>query len=116
MNWKWPWSRGDRARLERKDAYGFVSLQTQGEARWSQRDYASLARAGFMGNPVAHRAVRMICEAVAAVPLLMFEGEAELVDHPMLDLLARPIRDRRGGRSSKLCTDTCSSPATPMSS
>lgn len=97
MNWKWPWSRGDRARLERKDAYGFVSLQTQGEARWSQRDYASLARAGFMGNPVAHRAVRMICEAVAAVPLLMFEGEAEFLDHPMLELLARPNPRQAGG-------------------
>lgn len=97
MDWKWPWSRGNRARLERKDAYGFVTLQTQGEARWTRRDYASLARAGFMGNPVAHRAVRMICEAVAAVPLLAFEGEAELNAHPLLDLLARPNPRQAGG-------------------
>ncbi|MGC4025148.1 MAG: phage portal protein [Mesorhizobium sp.] len=97
MDWKWLWSRGKRAHLERKDAYGFVTLQTQGEARWTRRDYASLARAGFMGNPVAHRAVRMICEAVAAVPLLAFEGETELNAHPLLDLLARPNPRQAGG-------------------
>lgn len=98
MKLKWPWSRGnDLARLERKDAYGFITLQTQGEARWSRRDYASLARAGFMANPVAHRAVRMICEAVSSVPLLLFDGETELVEHPMLDLLARPNPRQAGG-------------------
>jgi HK97 family phage portal protein len=74
-----------------------VSLQTQSDVRWTRRDYASLARAGFMGNPVAHRAVRMICEAVAAVPLLLFDGEAELVSHPLLDLLARPNPRQAGG-------------------
>ncbi|MCO5063125.1 MAG: phage portal protein [Rhizobiaceae bacterium] len=97
MKWTWPWQRGDRARLERKDGYGFVTLQTQGEARWTRRDYVSLARVGFMGNPVAHRAVRMICEAVAAVPLLLFEEETELARHPMLDLLARPNPRQAGG-------------------
>ncbi|MBX3597046.1 MAG: phage portal protein [Rhizobiaceae bacterium] len=97
MNLKWPWSRGANARLERKEAFGFVTLQTQGEPHWTRRDYVSLARNGFMANPVAHRAVRMICEAVAAVPLLMFEGERELVQHPLLDLLARPNPRQAGG-------------------
>lgn len=52
--------------------------------------YAALARAGFMRNPVVHRAVRLIAETTAAVPLLLYEGTSEVTAHPMLDLLRRP--------------------------
>lgn len=94
MNWNWPWRRA--APPERKD-YGFVALHGQGEAMWTRRDYASLARAGFMANPVAHRAVRMIAEAAAAIPWLLYAGAAELDEHPMLALLARPNQRQAGG-------------------
>ncbi|WP_428983041.1 phage portal protein [Pseudohoeflea coraliihabitans] len=59
-------------------------------ASWTARSYPSLAREGFMGNPVAHRAVRMIAETAAATPWLVYEGEREHPRHPVLDLLARP--------------------------
>jgi hypothetical protein len=67
-----------------------IALQHGGRARWTPRDYASLAREGFVKNPVAYRAVRMIAEAAASVPFLLYEGEAELTQHPLLDLLAAP--------------------------
>lgn len=103
MAWKWPWAwrpGGKGIALERKQAggHGFVALHAQGEALWTRRDYASLAREGFMRNPVAHRAVRMIAEAAAAVPWLAYEGEAELDAHPLLDLLDRP-NPRQAGAS-----------------
>ncbi len=71
-------------------ASGFFTLTGEGRAHWSSRSYASLSREGFMKNPVAHRAVRMIAEAAASVPWLAYEGEAERPEDPRLALLARP--------------------------
>jgi HK97 family phage portal protein len=101
MKLKWPWSAGsgrDAARLESKQAPAFVALHMQGEASWTRRDYATLAREGFMKNPVVHRAVRLIAETAAAVPWLLYEGEAELSEHPLLALLERP-NPRQAGAS-----------------
>ncbi|MEZ5776028.1 MAG: phage portal protein [Hyphomicrobiaceae bacterium] len=67
-----------------------IALQLQGNPVWSSRDFSAFARNGFMGNPVVHRAVRMIAEAAASVPLMLFEGEDEILSHPLIDLLARP--------------------------
>ncbi|HMQ57438.1 MAG TPA: phage portal protein, partial [Rhizobiaceae bacterium] len=87
----WPWRRGART-AERKSSggWGIVSLHDTRPGDWTRHDYATLARNGFMRNPVAHRAVRMIAEAAAAAPFLLYEGVTEIVAHPLLDLLARP--------------------------
>ena len=69
---------------------GFVAIAQEGRAHWTGRSYAALAREGFLRNPVAYRTVRMIAEASAAVPLLVYRGETELTDHPVLQLMARP--------------------------
>ncbi|KQT54916.1 portal protein [Aureimonas sp. Leaf454] len=52
--------------------------------------YAALGRTGFMQNPVVHRCIRLIAETTAAVPLLLYEGSAEVTEHPILELLRRP--------------------------
>ena len=76
---------------QKRSATGpLIALQFQGTPVWSPRDYGAFAREGFMENAVVYRAVRMIAEAAASVPLLLFDGEEELVRHPLLDLLARP--------------------------
>jgi phage portal protein BeeE len=94
MQWRWPWAARPAAgaRLDRKqaDAYGFVALHMQAEASWTRRDYAALAREGFMRNPVAYRCVRLIAEAAAAVPWLLYEGGREHAHHPLKALLERP--------------------------
>jgi HK97 family phage portal protein len=61
-----------------------------GSPAWVPRDYAAFAREGFMQNAVLYRSVRMIAEAAAGVPLLLYQGTEEISDHPLLDLLARP--------------------------
>ena len=66
-------------------------------ASWSQSDYATMARKGFMANPVVYRCVRMISQTAAAVPLLLYQDVQELDKHPVLDLLARP-NERQGGK------------------
>ena len=43
----------------------------------------AMAREGFMRNPVAHRATRMIAEAAASVPWLVFDGGREQERHPV---------------------------------
>ncbi len=78
---------------ERKDggiAGGFIALHMNGDALWTRRDYQSLARAGYMRNPVVHRALRMVSEAAAHVPWLLYSGATEFADHPLLALIARP--------------------------
>ena len=74
---------------------GLLSLG-EGTAQWSGRSYAALARNGFMKNPVAHRALRMVTEAAAAIPLLAYEDAVERPDHPALALLSRPNARQAG--------------------
>ncbi|MEM7695014.1 MAG: phage portal protein [Pseudomonadota bacterium] len=67
-----------------------MQLETLGRAAWTPRDYASLAREGFAKNPIVFRCVRMIAEAAASAPWLLYDGDAEVDRHPLLALLARP--------------------------
>ncbi|HWK15037.1 MAG TPA: phage portal protein [Rhizobiaceae bacterium] len=101
MAWRWPWTNEHAPQVaERKSGHGFVALHMQGEANWTRRDYAGLAREGFMRNPVAHRAVKLVAEAAAAIPWLLYEGREELESHPLLNLLSRP-NQRQAGQSFK---------------
>jgi HK97 family phage portal protein len=67
-----------------------IRMETLGQPAWAPRDYAAFAREGMMQNAVVYRCIRMIAEAAASVPLLLYEGEHELTEHPLLDLLASP--------------------------
>src|ERR1700749_5131939 len=75
---------------EQKAISPLIALTLAGRASWGGRDYASLAREGVMQNAIAYRCVRMIAEAAASVPWLLYDGAAELEDHPLLALLAKP--------------------------
>jgi HK97 family phage portal protein len=97
MAWNWPWKTGGGNVVpEKKSGIGFVALHAAGEVHWTRRDYAALAREGFMKNPVAYRSVRLISETASAVPWLLYEGGEELAAHPLLDLLARPNQGQAG--------------------
>jgi HK97 family phage portal protein len=97
MAWNWPWKRdGGRIVPEKKSGTGFVALHAAGEAHWTRRDYAALAREGFMRNPVVHRSVRLIAETASAVPWLLYEEGEALDRHPLLDLLERPNQRQAG--------------------
>lgn len=67
-----------------------MSVETLGRPVWTPRDYASLAQEGFAKNPIVFRSVRMIAEAAASAPWLLYDGDREVERHPMLDLLRRP--------------------------
>ncbi|MGR3759631.1 phage portal protein [Roseobacteraceae bacterium NS-SX3] len=61
-----------------------------GQPVWSPRDSVTLTRTGFAGNPVGYRAVKLIAEAAAALPLVLQDARARYDSHPLLSLLARP--------------------------
>lgn len=78
-------------------AQAAVALYVAGRAVWTPRDYAALAREGFQKNAVVHRAVRLVAEAAASLPLTLKRGRADLAEHPLIALLARP-NAREGGQ------------------
>ncbi|SFA78172.1 phage portal protein, HK97 family [Poseidonocella pacifica] len=67
-----------------------VAFGTSGRVAWSPRDTASLTRTGFSGNPICFRAVKLIAEAAAALPLVLQDKERRYDVHPVLDLIGRP--------------------------
>ena len=67
-----------------------LTFENGGRARWTPRDYAALAREGYLGNAIVHRAVRLVAENAASCCYLVFEGAQEREAHPLGVLLARP--------------------------
>ncbi|WP_343079355.1 phage portal protein [Ostreiculturibacter nitratireducens] len=61
-----------------------------GRVVWSPRDAASLTRTGFSGNPIGFRAVKLIAEAAAALPLVCQDRDRRYDVHPVIDLMRRP--------------------------
>ena len=67
-----------------------VAWGTSGRVAWSARDLVSLAKTGFQGNPMGFRAVKLISEAAAALPLVLQDDQRRYDTHPVLDLIRRP--------------------------
>lgn len=67
-----------------------LTVGVAGASGLSARDTVSLTRAGFQGNPVGFRVVRLIAEAAAALPLVLQDCDCRYDRHPVLDLVRRP--------------------------
>jgi phage portal protein, HK97 family len=68
-----------------------------GRPRWTPRDYAHLASEGFGKNAVAYRCVRMVAEAAASTPLVVFrDGVRAETDDPVARLLDQPNAEQSG--------------------
>jgi phage portal protein BeeE len=67
-----------------------IAFDSGGRARWTPRDYAALAREGYIGNAIVHRAVKLVAESVATVTYLAYEGDTAREPHPLAALVARP--------------------------
>ncbi len=76
------------AKLSR--AAPLLAFANLGRPLWSERETRVLAEAGFRRNPIVHRAVRLVSETAASMPVTLFSGDEEVASHPLLDLLARP--------------------------
>ena len=67
-----------------------VAWGSSGRVAWSPRDPVSLTRTGFLGNPIGFRAVKVISEAAAALPLVLQDAAIRYDLHPLLDLIRQP--------------------------
>src|SRR5271170_8067612 len=67
-----------------------IAIAAAGQPQWTPRNYAALAKEGFAKNPVAYRCIRMIAEAAASVPLVVFADGSRAPDHPLQALIDRP--------------------------
>lgn len=93
MDWRRWWG----VREEKASRVGsLVALSGVGQARWTPRDYAHLAREGFGKNPVAYRCVRMIAEAAASTPLIVMVDGVRQEDHPLAQLMRKPNPEQSG--------------------
>ncbi len=73
-----------------------IAYEPLGQPVWAPRDYSAFAREGFMQNAIVYRSVRMVAEAAASIPLLLYEGDVEIEHHPLIELLRRPSLDHTG--------------------
>ena len=67
-----------------------IAWQGSGRVAWSPRDVISLTKTGFLGNPIGFRAVTLIAEAAAALPLVLQDCDRRYEVHPVLDLIRQP--------------------------
>ncbi|WP_439142608.1 phage portal protein [Planktotalea sp.] len=67
-----------------------IAYHGAGRVAWSARDTVSLTRSGFAGNPVGFRAVKLIAEAAASVPLVLQNHQQRYEKHAFLQLVATP--------------------------
>ncbi|MGM4997408.1 phage portal protein [Tardiphaga sp. 538_B7_N1_4] len=74
-----------------------LAFESGGRARWTPKDFAALAREGYLSNAIVHRAVRLIAENAAACSFLVFDGAQEREAHPLAQLLTRPNPRQDGG-------------------
>lgn len=86
------WMDRFRGALSRKDsAVGhLIAVRHVGRPRWTSRNYRAFAKEAYSQNVIAYRCIRLIAENVAAIPLLAYEGDEELSEHPFLTVLAKP--------------------------
>ena len=73
-----------------------IQFESGGRARWTPRDYAALAREGYVCNAIVHRAVKLVAENVAGATYLAYEGPVLRDPHPLRDLLSRPNPRQEG--------------------
>lgn len=73
-----------------------VSRVGPGQARTTPRRYDRLAEEGYGQNVIAHRAITLVSQAVAQIPLTLRGDGGALETHPLRSLLSRPNPDRQG--------------------
>jgi HK97 family phage portal protein len=71
-----------------------MSLSGPGRPVWTPRDYGALAREGYQKNPIVYRAIRLVAESAASVPIYATENGQTFDEHPLLSLIERPSTGR----------------------
>ena len=88
---------GSAAPIEAKEsATAQVMMVGPTEVAWSDRNYATFAREGYVQNVIAYQAINKVAEAVGSIKWEVWKGETELTEHPLLDIMAQPNPSQSG--------------------
>lgn len=79
-----------RLATKASSAGGAIAAYSVGQPVWTPRRYDSLAEETYLRNAVSFRCVKMIAQGAATAPWLLYSGDREVDDHPLLSLLNRP--------------------------
>ncbi|WP_072462824.1 phage portal protein [Paracoccus versutus] len=61
-----------------------------GQPVWTERQFEQLAKEGYQRNPIVYACLRRISRGVASIPVNLYDQDAEIERHPLLDLIRRP--------------------------
>ena len=92
-----------------------IALEGGGRARWTPRDYGTLAREGYARNAIVYRAVRLIAESVGTLSFVLYEGAASATNIRCLNSCGDQLRARTAPRFWKTLRHTSCSRATHIS-
>jgi len=67
-----------------------------GQPQWTPRRYDTLAEEGYHKNVIVNRCVNLLARGLSSVPWLLYRGEHEIDDHPLLTLLNSPSPRQAG--------------------
>ncbi|MBS0236698.1 MAG: phage portal protein [Proteobacteria bacterium] len=86
------WWHGKKSLLPHLTHYQFDNTYfcESGRAIWSERDYSSFAEEAYIRNVIAFRAISMVAQSAASVPIILTRCGIAVNQHPILELLKRP--------------------------
>ncbi len=64
--------------------------------KWMEASYENMSKEAYIRNVIGYRCIRMIAEAAASIPWLLYDGKEEVVEHDVLNMLLAPNRFQAG--------------------
>ncbi len=87
-----------RSETKHSRVSSLIAYNSLGKPVWTPKRYDKLAEEGFSKNVIVYRSVNLIARGAASVPWRLYQGDEEIHDHPVLDLLHHP-NPNQGGAS-----------------
>ena len=93
-------TRQKKHEVKASDVGHLISLFKLGQAQWTPRDYAALAREGYTQNVAVFGSVREITSGAKSLQWQLFskrgQTKTEITDHPLLTLINKPNPQQAG--------------------
>lgn len=84
------WPFGPATEQKESATGGVISMNSVGRPKWMDRNLENFAREGYIQNAIAYRCISLIAEAASLIPFLVFEGDKEMEQHPLLTVFTKP--------------------------
>lgn len=75
-----------------------VAYQSVGKPVWTPRSFEALSKQGYQKNVIVYRCVNLIARSLSSIPWKLYDGEQEVLEHPLLTLLNQPSEHVSGGQ------------------